>query len=900
MWPAKDSTQLHRDYPSKRALHEFIEDQVENDPDATALIFGSRRVSYGELNARANQLAHYLRHRGVGPEVMVCVCLERSVELVIALLGIMKAGGAYVPLDPAYPHDRLSMMLAETRPPVLVTQRRWLGILPDLGIHTVSLDGEFLAVAGEPETNPAPLAGGKNLAYVIYTSGSTGIPKGVLNVHEAIVNHLLWMQETHRLETTDRFLLKTPYSFDVSVWELFWPLMAGATLVVAAPEQHKDPQYLTRTIREYGITAAHFVPSMLRLFLEGAEVEKCGSLQRVFCSGEALPLTLQQRFFERLEARLYNLYGPTEAAVHVTAWTCRRDGDLRFVPIGKPIWNTRIEILGPDLQPVAAGEAGELHIAGVSLARGDFKRPELTAQRFIPDPFSPEPARLYKTGDLGRFLPDGNIEYLGRMDDQVKIRGMRIELGEIETILNSHPRILQSIVVAREDEPGEPRMAAYFVMREGSPLPTPELRQFLLGTLPEYMIPAAFMVLDGFPMTPSGKIDRKMLPPPVRDDHSDRQVFAAPRNDVESRLSHIWEEILGVRPVGIQDDFCDLGGDSLSAVRLLARVKQEFGEELPLAALVEAPTVETLSEILCPNGRVLPSNSMVTFQSQGSRPPLILCPGIDGHAFRFRALARRLGPDLPVYSLRLPYQGGLWPRLSTHEELAAHCLRDIQERQPSGPYYLAGYSFGGLVVFEIAQQLIDRGEQVGMVALLDAEEWRFKRRITTSGTASEKRTRRLALLKRICSSPRETLLEKIRPRVAQLVCSLCAALSRPIPERLVNLEDMNRFRANRYVPRVYPGRLTLIRTHPSSGRRGEDYELGWSGLAAGGIEVHETPGGHLEITQEPYVRVLAQKLRWRLDEAQSVFCGSGRRPAVGVTARKADLTGGSCSPVPAQ
>jgi amino acid adenylation domain-containing protein len=867
---ATNSNQVRREYPRERALHEFIEEQAERHPESAALIFGSQRVSYEELNARANQLAHHLRIKGVGPEVLVCVCLERSADLIVALLGILKAGGAYVPLDLCYPHHRLAMMLTETRPPVLITQERWLAILPKLGIDTICMDRDAAVLGGEPQTNPPRLANGRNLAYMIYTSGSTGTPKGVLNVHEAIVNHLLWMQETHPLAPSDRFLQKTPYSFDVSVWEIFWPLMAGAMLVVAEPEQHKDPQYLTRIIREKGITAAHFVPSMLRLFLENADVPRCSSLRRVFCSGEALPIALQQRFFERLDAQLYNLYGPTEAAVHVTGWTCRRDADQSIVPIGKPIWNTRIEILDPDLQRVPEGQAGELYIGGVALARGYFERPELTAKAFIADPFSADPSeRLYKTGDLARYLPDGNIQYLGRIDHQVKIRGMRVELGEIETILNRQPRIVQSEVVVRDNAPGEPQLVAYLVLREGSSLTAAELRQLLLSTVPEYMIPAAFIVLDRFPLTLSGKVDRQKLPQPARHEYASAQAFVPPRDQVESRLSEIWEEILGEGPVGVQDDFCDLGGDSLSAVRLLGRIKQAFGKELPLSALVEAPTVETLAEALRPNGRFRLSESMVTFQNQGSKPPLILCPGIDGHVFRFRALARHLGPDQPVFALRLPSEGRLWPKLTTHEELASYCLSDIQKRQPHGPYFLGGYSFGGLLVFEIAQQLTNRGEQVGMVVLLDAEEWNHKRRLAAGTSSSLRRTQILARFSRMCRPGEFTALgESVRRHAAQLACAVCASVACPTPNRLVRLEDMNFFRAGRYVPQVYPGRLMLIRACPNVKRPGEEYELGWRGLAAGGIEVLDTPGEHLEITQEPHVRVLAKKLKQCLDQTQ--------------------------------
>jgi amino acid adenylation domain-containing protein len=453
------------EYPRERSLHEFIEEQVERTPNAPALIFESQQLTYRELNARANQLAHRLRELGVGPEKMVAVCAHRSVEMVVALLATVKAGGAYVPIDPDYPKARLSVMLEDADPPVLLTQEHLLDALPEHAIPTVCLDRDWAIVAKSSASNLPVITTGKDQAYMIYTSGSTGKPKGVPNVHEGIVNRLLWMQSAYGLNGTDRVMQKTPYSFDVSVWEFFWPLMTGACLVVARPEGHKDPNYLIDLIRQQGITTMHFVPSMLRIFLEAEGVESCTSLRRVVCSGEALPFELQQRFFERLGgAELHNLYGPTEAAVDVSFWQCLPNPASTVVPIGKPVWNTQLYVLDSYLQPVPVGVPGELHIGGVQLARGYLKRPELTAEKFIRDPYSKEPgARLYKTGDLTRFLPDGNIEYLGRIDHQVKLRGFRIELGEIEAALDGHPGVMQSVVMAREDEPGDKRLVAYVV-----------------------------------------------------------------------------------------------------------------------------------------------------------------------------------------------------------------------------------------------------------------------------------------------------------------------------------------------------------------------------------------------------------------------------------------------------
>ncbi|MCU1259742.1 MAG: non-ribosomal peptide synthetase, partial [Bryobacterales bacterium] len=610
-----------RPYPRERSLHQFIEDQVERTPEAPALVFESRELTYSELNSRANQLAHRLRGLGVGPDVLVAVCAERSLEIVVALLGIIKAGGAYVPFDPEYPRERLSVMLGDAQPAVVLTLERLLDVLPQHDYQVFCLDRDWPSLSNESAANPPVLTGGKDLAYVIYTSGSTGKPKGVPNVHEAIVNRLLWMQATYPLNGTDRVLQKTPYSFDVSVWEFFWPLMTGACLVVARPGSHKDPDYLVKLIAESNITTVHFVPSMLRIFLESAGVERCTSLRRVICSGEALPFELQERFFERLGAELHNLYGPTEAAVDVTYWHCRSNSGRAMVPIGKPIWNTQIYILDAHRQLAPIGVPGELHIGGVGLARGYLKRPELTAEKFIHDPFSQEPgARVYKTGDLARFLPDGNIEYLGRIDFQIKLRGFRIELGEIEAVLAQHPAVSECVVIAREDVPGDKRLVGYVVPSANQSTRASELGTWVKQKLPEYMTPAVFVELERFPLTSNGKVDRRNLPEPEYRRLETAGAFAGPRTPAEEMIAGIWAEVLKLDRVGVADNFFELGGHSLSATQVVARARAAFGIEVPLRVLFEAPTLRALAE----------SIHQLERASHGSVPPSLLRANRDG------------------------------------------------------------------------------------------------------------------------------------------------------------------------------------------------------------------------------------------------------------------------------
>jgi amino acid adenylation domain-containing protein len=592
-----DRNSTARDWPGAGWIHECFEEQARRSPDAEALRYEGRSLSYAELNRRANQLAHRLRRLGAGPDVLVGVSLDRSPALVISLLAVLKAGAAYVPLDPGYPRARLRHMLADAAVPVLLTQRRVLAGLPPSQATVLCADELPESLAGEPGGNPGVPVDGENLAYVIYTSGSTGKPKGAMNVHAAIRSRLLWMQDAYQLDATDRVLQKTPFSFDVSVWEFFWPLMTGATLVLARPGGHQDSGYLAGLIAAEKITTVHFVPSMLQAFLREPDVSACTTLRRVICSGEALPRDLQERFFARSGAELHNLYGPTEAAVDVTAWACRRGHDPRPVPIGYPVANTQMYVLDRHLEPVPDGVPGELYIGGRNLARGYLGRPGLTAGRFVPDPYGGHPgARLYQTGDLARRRGDGAIDYLGRLDHQVKLRGFRVELGEIEAALAEHPQVREAIVVTREHAPGDVRLVAYLT---GDEPPGPaELAGYLKERLPEYMVPAVFVMLPAFPVTPNGKADRAALPEPDLGRPELANAFVAPRGDLERSVAALWRELLGVGQVGVHDNFFDLGGHSLLMSELKARLATSMHREVSMVELFQNPTVSSLAGYL--------------------------------------------------------------------------------------------------------------------------------------------------------------------------------------------------------------------------------------------------------------------------------------------------------------
>ncbi|WP_434606957.1 non-ribosomal peptide synthase/polyketide synthase [Pseudomonas sp. D2-30] len=564
-------------YPLDRSVQSLIEEQVRRNPDAPALVFGEQRLNYRELNARANRLAHRLIDQGVGPDVLVGIAVERSVEMVLGLLAILKAGGAYVPLDPEYPRDRLAYMFDDSGIGLLLTQRHLIDSLPiPVGLRSLVLDLPDDGLYANRVGNPGVEVHGENLAYVIYTSGSTGKPKGAGNRHRALVNRLCWMQQAYGLDASDSVLQKTPFSFDVSVWEFFWPLLTGSTLVVAAPGAHRDPAQLIDLITAQGITTLHFVPSMLQAFMQDPRVAECSGLKRIVCSGEALPVDAQQQVFAKLpNANLYNLYGPTEAAIDVTHWTCVEEG-RDSVPIGQPIANLGTYILDDELSPVPVGVTGELYLAGEGLARGYHRRAALTAERFVTGPFG-HGQRLYRTGDLARYRPDGVIEYAGRIDHQVKIRGLRIELGEIEARLAEHDAVRETVVLAQDGT----LLVAYLVPARAELLAADgavrqalqaRLREHLSQSLPDYMVPQHWVWLEKMPVSPNGKLERKALPKAEPSAHP--QAYIAAMTAQQQTLVDIWQSVLGRERVGVTDNFFELGGDSIISIQVVSRARQ--------------------------------------------------------------------------------------------------------------------------------------------------------------------------------------------------------------------------------------------------------------------------------------------------------------------------------------
>jgi amino acid adenylation domain-containing protein len=850
-------------------LHGLFEAQAARTPDAVAVEAFGVFLRYGELDRRAESLARRLAGLGVGLEVRVGICAERSLDLVIGLLAILKAGGSWVALDPGVPDVRLALMIEDARPPVLLVQDGLRERLAPLAGGARLLDFAADEEAGERWIEGG--AGPDNAAYVLFTSGSTGRPKGVVNTHRGIVNRLLWMQSAYGLTAEDRVLHKTPFGFDVSVWELFWPLLTGAHLVIARPGGHQDGAYLVRTINESGITHLHFVPSMLRVFLEEPRLESCASLRRVIASGEALPSDLARRFHELLGGpcgvELHNLYGPTEAAVDVTFHACR-PGEER-VPIGRPVARTRIHLLDRQGQLVPLGVAGELHIGGVQVGRGYLEQPGLTAELFVPDPFGTAGGRLYRTGDLARVLPDGEVEYLGRIDQQVKIRGVRIELGEIESVLSDHPAVREAAAVARQDLAGGPGIAAFVVFRPEMAATFDELRTWMLAQLPEAMLPSAVVPLGALPLTTSGKLDRRTLEAQdlarAQGSGAGPAAYQPPRDPLELRLCRIWEELLRVGRVGIRDSFFALGGSSLAAIRLQILVERSFGWRFDLAALFRAPTIEGIAGHVRRRGAAR-FGSLVELGAGGSGRPVFWVHPAGGEVLCYADLVRRLGGDRPHYGVRAKgLQAGETPR-DQLAAMAAAYVEEVLAVDPAGPQVLGGWSLGGVLAFEMARQLQAAGREVPLVVLIDTQAPEAELRDGLSdwdllGAFAQG----LGLQDRFLLPDEDerspvafdASLARLLDR-AQADGVLPAGLELADMQRIFAVQRGNSRALRGYTGGTYDGRLLLMRAAERADRN--DLRRGWDRLAPR-LEVHEVPGNHHTLVREPHVRHLAERVR---------------------------------------
>jgi amino acid adenylation domain-containing protein/non-ribosomal peptide synthase protein (TIGR01720 family) len=859
-----------RGFPDDHCAHELFEAQAEETPDAVALVYvpnrgpskEAERLTYQELNRRANQLAHYLRRAGVGPEVLVGICVERSVEMVVGLLGILKAGGAYLPIDPSYPEERVAFMLEDAGVSVLLTQETLAPKLEGRGARLVCLDAEWPTIAQERDTNPSRTAMPENLAYAIYTSGSTGKPKASLLEHRGLCNLVNAQIREFDVHPDSRVLQFASFSFDASVSEVFMALARGAALYLVDQDTLLSATRLVEFLREHEITTITLPPSVLSVLPE----EDLPALRTLISAGEHCSRDLAARWWTG--RRFLNAYGPSEATVCATCYRVEEIPEGSAVPIGRPIDNVQVYLLDRDLNPVPVGVPGELHIGGVSLARGYLGRPELTAEKFIPNPFSESPgSRLYKTGDLARYLPDGNIEFLGRVDHQVKVRGFRIEVGEIEEALRQHPGVQEAVVVAREDATGDGQLVAYFVPLEGASPSARKLRSFLAEKLPDYMVPSAYVKLEKLPLSPNGKVDRKALPSPKESRAASGREYVAPRDTLELKIVRMWEEVLDTEPVGVKDNFFDLGGHSLLAMRLLAQIQQQFGKEIPLVTLFQEPTVESLAAALRDDANQQAWSMFVELQKGGSKPPLYFVHPSGGSVHWYAELARKIGDERPFYGIQAH---GLDGDLELHtdiERMASHYVEELIQQQPEGPYLLGGWSLGVIIAYEMAHQLLGLGRDVAFLAILDQGPY-------IPNELPEDEAEALATMFARYFPLDPDRLREMEPD-DRLKYVLRKAKRAKIVPRYVRFKDfrkyilINRTQAQawrNYTPKPYTGRITLFRSAESVAEYSQEPDMGWGKLAQGGVEIYDVPGDHLSMLQEPNVQVLAEALRACLEK----------------------------------
>ncbi|HEY0406605.1 MAG TPA: amino acid adenylation domain-containing protein [Pyrinomonadaceae bacterium] len=827
-----------------RTLAEPFEEQARRTPEAVALVGDEGQLTYLELNTRANQLAHYLRRQGVRRGDFVAVCMERSLTMVVALYAIAKAGAAYVPLDTELPGNRLAFMLQDAGARLVLTHALAAAKLPTGPWTLVSVDEAAPELASEPVTNLPHEGPTHQVAYLLYTSGSTGLPKGVAYPVDASVSFLLWMQERYSIGPDDAALLKTPYGFDVSVWELFCSLYAGARLVVCRPDGHRDPAYLAETIERHAVTMVNFVPSMLRAFLDEKSLADCHSLRLVFSAGEALTPLLRDAFHARLGARLVNLYGPTEAGAvcdHIFDPT-----DLTpTIPIGKPAAGFRLHILDGEIAPTPVGVPGELYIgADVGLAHGYHKRPELTAEQFVPDPFSRQPgARLYRTGDICRYLPDGAIEYLGRRDTQIKLRGVRVELSEIEEVLGEHEAVAASVVLV-SSEGDQQRLLAFVTLRPGARATPDELAQHVEQFLPRFMLPAAIIPIDRLPTTINGKVDREAL---LRRWHEaapqPHAAMVPPADECEARLASVFAQALGIASVGVTENFFDLGGHSLLVLKLIAGCEREFGRRPAVAQVFAAPSVRGLAPLLrapAPDkGSVL-----VALAPRLGKPVLLFVHAASGSALPFVEVVQHLRADFSLYGFQAPGLDDDEPPLASIEAFAAHYAPFVEQFARSAPVFLAGWSLGGNIVVEMARQL--RARDILIAGTLVIDSWAASEPDSES-TLQEEAEHAMAFLRHEGLAPPD-MPEPALTRMLRVLEASIGAFRRHTPARYDGPVDV----------------LQAVEPFPqAAGAVPSAYMLpdrGWGDIASR-VVAHPVAGHHFNLMTGDHARALAGVIR---------------------------------------
>jgi amino acid adenylation domain-containing protein len=863
-----DWNDTHVDYPEGECLHGLVYTQIERVPDVFALKSKEEHITYRELGARSNQLARYLQSLGIGADTPVGLYLERSCQMVVGLLGVLKAGGVCLPLDPTYPADRLSFMLSETQAPIIVTTKALEPELPQHNARVICLDADTELRSTPRDMVAVSTVSADNLAYIIYTSGSTGRPKGVQITHGNLVNSTL-ARSTYYKDPVESFLLLPSFAFDSSLAGIFWTLGTGGTLVLPQDEQRCDLNGLVELMVGHHVSHVLCVPALYRQLLEEASLEKASWLRVAIVAGEECPRELVKSHYRLLpQTALFNEYGPTEGSVWSSVYRCEPESRSSRVSIGRPIANAQIYILDTQLAPVPVGISGELHIAGAGVARGYLNQPDLSGQRFVPNPFGESSGgHLYKTGDLARYLPDGNIEYLGRVDQQVKIRGFRIELDEVEATLRACAGVRAAIVSVGRDARSEKRLVAHVVPETGRDLTATALREHLKRKLPEYMVPAAFVFLEGLPVTSNGKVDRQALTMPEEDGVTTAE-FVAPRNDLETQLAKIWQEILGVTKISIRDSVFDMGAHSLIIASLLARIEREFGRRMSFASIFEAPTIEQFASLLRKSRDSSRSTEVIPLRPTGSKPPFF---GIRS-GLLWRPLSEHLPAEQPV--LCVDFDPSILSRIQepySLKELAGHLVQAIREHCPAGPYHLGGFCDNALLAYETATQLLNQGQEVALLAIVDARNHTYFRK-NSNGVP------RKALWDRVGSQV-QNLLElpksEIVPHARQLLEEGWQRASRPVRELFLgarahrngvlpkNLDEVLSLAQERYKPKPYFGRVVLLRADTKS----DEALSGWRDLVKGPLAAYDIPGTHFGIFFEPHVQHLARRLAASMNDA---------------------------------
>lgn len=876
----KEWNQTKAKYPLDKTIHELFEQQVERTPNSVALQYREQVLTYSQLNKKVNQLAHYMQSQGIAKGDFVGIYFERSAEMVISLLATLKLGAIYIPLDPVNPSDRLQLILEDVDAKYLLTHQRLKNRLPRFEGKVICLEDVQKQINKASAENPGAVVDAKDLAYVIYTSGSTGKPKGVAIPHYTVVDHHMAICDKIGVTEEDSIFAVASVAFDPSVQDFFLPLFIGAKTIVAGQDTVVDGFLLKEALDTTQPTLMQATPSTWRmLLLAGWSGNKN---LKILSGGEGLTKDLAQELISR-SAQLWNIYGPTETTIWSTAKKLEGDrlktiGETSYEPVGSPINNVQVYILDKHMQPVPIGVGGEIYIGGIGVApNGYYKRPDLTAQTFIRNPFQENgmDSKLYRTGDLARYLSNGDIEYLSRGDKQVKIRGFRIELGEIESAIAAYPEVRENILMVREDQPGNKQLVAYIIPKGQKKIDFSSLKLFLKDKLPEYMVPAAFVQLEAFPMTASMKVNRKKLPAPEFIPASDNREFQAPSTETEQVIAKIWKELLGLDKISVNDNFFELGGHSLIAVNMMAKIDRALSKKLPLATLLENSTIKLLARLLDGEANTPIIRSLVPIKSTGNKPPIYLVHGAGLHVLLFQTLAQHMDEDQPIYALQARGLHGEAEPLNSIEEIASHYIGEILEQNAEGPYCLAGYSYGGIIAFEMAKQLQAMGKEVNMLAMLDT----VVRGAITGEQDSKKFGERVVSLSRkaawnikdAISYPSSSL--KYRSYVLKRSLRRWMFKVRNKNDQngqqnnyaaLVDKKNLEAFYKYRIQP--YNGKIHLFRAKERRFYMNDQEFLGWKPYINGNIMIHEVPGDHLTLFDPPNGKVFAEIFQRCLDD----------------------------------